>query len=136
MELAVVIVVMLALPSLLQLVSKLVRREWEQIAAQRRPLQPPVPSIERVAADLRRLRARLESRENEPGVTGKGMKMGALRRAYVEVLEVACAQLDIRPPRRCGQFQTPLAEIYRVEAALRERGLDVRGPGYQQRRAA
>ena len=82
--------------------------------------------IEKVAADLRRLRAQLEARENRPGLTGKGMRMGAVRTAYVQVLADACHQLEVQPPRSAPHWHTPLAEIYRVEAQLRERGLDVR----------
>ena len=98
----------------------------EQIAAQRHPVGLTGHSIERVAADLRRLRLQLELRENRPGTAGKGMKMAALRRAYVEVLGTACRQLDVRPPQQSGQLETPMAEIYRVESELRARGLDVR----------
>ncbi len=112
------------------------RREWEQIADQRRPQLTTAASIQQVAADLRRLRAQLEARENRPGLAGKGMKMGALRQAYVQVLEIACAQLDIEPPQCRGQLQPPLAEIYRVEAALRGRGLDVRPTDFGQWHAA
>ncbi|MGI8665035.1 MAG: hypothetical protein ACR2N4_03235 [Jatrophihabitans sp.] len=136
MLLAAVLLGMLALPLVLRLTGALVRREWEQISEQRHPAGPTTISIERVGGDLRRLRSQLEARENRPGSTGKGMKMGALRVAYVEVLEVACQQLDIRPPQRLGQLQTPLAEIYRVEAELRHRGLDVRPAQHPQRSAA
>jgi hypothetical protein len=44
----------------------------------------------------------------------------------VQVLGVACHQLEVPPPRSDSHWHTPLAEIYRVEAQLRERGLDVR----------
>lgn len=134
--LAAVLILMLALPLIVRIASMLIRREWEQIVEQRRPPGACTVPIERVAADLRRLHAQLEARENQPGVTGKGMKMGALRVAYVEVLATACRQLDVRPPQQQGSTQTPLAEIYRVEAALRERGLDVRQPGLDHRHAA
>lgn len=128
MVLAVVVLGMLMLPLIVRLVSMLVRHEWDQISEQRRPLVSTDVSIERVAADLRRLRWQLESRENQPGTAGKGMKMGALRVAYVQVLALACQQLELAPPRTMGHLQTPLAEIYRVEAELRRCGLDVRPP--------
>ena len=134
--LAVVLLGMLSLPLIVRLAGVLVRREWEQIVEQRRPAASSAVAIERVAADLRRLRSRLETCENQPGTTGKGMKMGALRVAYVEVLQLACTQLEIEPPRTMGRLQTPMAEIYRVEAALRERGLDVRPPEFPQHFAA
>ena len=126
--LALMVLFLLAFPIVVRVASRLARREWERIEQAR--TRPPVfePPIERVTSDLRRLRILLERRENVPGTTGKGMKMGALRRAYVEVLGTACRQLDVLPPRQFGQLQVPLAEIYRVECELRERGLDVRMP--------
>lgn len=130
MQLALVIAFMLAFPLLVRVVSWLVRREWDKIVEQRTPPPMPAPPIEKVTRDLRRLRYQLELRENRPGVSVQGMKMGAVRRAYLEVLGVACAQLDVCPPRRLGQLQVPLAEIYRVESELRSRGLDVRMPGF------
>ena len=120
---------LLALPYLAGRVSRVVRRQYELIAdqraSQRRPAGATVP-IEKVAADLRRLRAQLEARETRPGLGGNGMRMGAVRTAYLQVLAVACQQLDVQPPRAGPHWHTPLAEIYRVEAQLRERGLDVR----------
>jgi hypothetical protein len=127
---------MLLLPLVVPVVSNLVRREWEQIVEQRRPAESGSIPIERVGADLRRLRAQLEARENRPGVTGKGLKMRAVRTAYLQVLGIACQQLDGRPPQRHGQLEFPLAEIYRVEVELRNRGLDVRLPPFPQQSAA
>ncbi|MDQ1722778.1 MAG: hypothetical protein QOI26_2512, partial [Pseudonocardiales bacterium] len=97
--LAVVLIGFLALPFALSAVIAVVRRQWEQISEQRRPSGADTVPIEKVAADLRRLRAQLEARENRPGLTGKGMRMGAVRIAYVQVLGVACHQLDVLPPR-------------------------------------
>jgi len=124
--LAVVLIAMLALPVVLPRLNRLLRREWEQIAEQRRTVRPSLIPIERVGADLRRLRAQLEARENRPGSTGKGLKMRAVRTAYLQVLTMACQQLDVRPPEQLGQLDVPTAEIYRVEVELRCRGLDVR----------
>lgn len=135
MLLALALLLMLCLPFVVGGVYRVVHDQWEQIAAQRHPAGLSAHSIERVAADLRRLRQQLELRENRPGTAGKGMRMAALRRAYVEVLCTACRQLEVRPPQQFGQLETPLAEIYRVEAELRARGLDVR-PGRQGWRAA
>ena len=130
---------LLTLPYLVGWVSRMVRRQCEVIAEQRaqqrRPAGATVP-IEKVAADLRRLRAQLEARENRPGLTGKGMRMGAVRIAYLQVLTDACERLDVPPPRSGPQWHTPLAEIYRVEAQLRERGLDVRPVSLADSRAA
>ena len=52
--------------------------------------------------------------------------MQALRGAYLDALSAACQRLDVSPPP--GGDRAPLAEIYRAEAALRQRGLDVREP--------
>lgn len=134
MGLALVLLVLLVSPFVVSAAVNAARRHWER-ADKHRPVADALP-IERVAADLRRLRAQLEARENRPGLSGKGMRMGAVRLAYVEVLEVACRQLDVQPPRSGPEWQTSLAEIYRVEAQLRERGLDVCPVRYQGFRAA
>ena len=84
---------------------------------------PPEP-IERLEADLRRLRAELEDTETRSSLTAKHHRVQALRGAYLDTLAVACRRLDIGPPR--GGDRASQAEIYRVEAALRQRGLDVR----------
>jgi hypothetical protein len=133
--LAVVLIAMLALPVVLPRLSRWVRRECEQIVEQRRTVRPSLVPIERIGADLRRLRAQLEARENRPGATGKGLKMRAVRTAYLQVLTEACRQLDVRPPEQPGQLDVPTAEIYRVEVELRRRGLDVR-PQFPQQSAA
>ena len=73
MLLAVVLIAILALPVVLPRLSRLVRRECEKIAEQRRTVRPSLVPIERVGADLRRLRAQLEARENRPGSSGKGL---------------------------------------------------------------
>ena len=84
---------------------------------------PPEP-IERLQADLRRLRAELEDTENRSGLTAKHHRVQALRGAYVDALSAACRRLDLSPPR--GGDRASQAEIYRVEAALRRGGLEVR----------
>jgi hypothetical protein len=84
---------------------------------------PPEP-IDRLEADLRRLRAELEETETRSSLTAKHHRVQALRGAYADALSSACQRLDISPPR--GGDRAPQAEIYRVEAALRQRGLDVR----------
>jgi hypothetical protein len=86
---------------------------------------PPEP-LERLEADLRRLRAELEDTETRSGLTAKHHRVRALRGAYADVLSAACLRLDVSPP--AGGEHAPQAEIYRVEGALRERGLDVREP--------
>lgn len=84
---------------------------------------PPEP-IERLEADLRRLRAELENTETRSSLTAKHHRVQALRGAYLDTLAVACRRLDIGPPR--GGDRASQAEIYRVEAALRQSGLEVR----------
>jgi hypothetical protein len=84
---------------------------------------PPEP-IERLTADLRRLRAELEDTETRSSLTAKHHRVQALRGAYIDVLSSACRRLEVSPPQ--GGDRASQAEIYRVEAALRQRGLDVR----------
>ena len=84
---------------------------------------PPEP-IERLQADLRRLRAELEETETRSGLTAKHHRVQALRGAYADALAAACRRLEVSPP--AGGDRAPQAEIYRVEAALRQRGLEVR----------
>jgi hypothetical protein len=81
--------------------------------------------IDRLAANLRRLRAQLENMETRTDLPHKNLRLRALRGAYVDALGTACKRLGVSPPSsdRAGQ-----AEIYRVEAELRQRGLDVREP--------
>ena len=84
---------------------------------------PPEP-IGRLAGRIRRLRAELEALETRSDVPAKGIRLRALRGAYTDLLRVACERLEASPPPDVDPV--PQAEIYRVEAALRERGLDVR----------
>ena len=97
-------------------------RRLSKLRRDRRP-QPPEP-IDRIAARLRRLRAELEATENQPGGTARRHHIVALRGAYLDTLGSACRRLGVSPP--AGGDRAGQAEIYRVEAALRERGLDVR----------
>jgi len=86
--------------------------------------KPPAPEpVDRLAANLRRLRAELNDTETRDGLTAKHHRVQALRGAYIDTLTAACQRLDVPPPPGDA---APLAEIYRVEAALRQRGLDVR----------
>lgn len=83
--------------------------------------------IERLGANLTRLHAALEEAENQTEVTPfKATRLRALRAAYVDVLSAACQRLEVGPPVPGSSNRVPLTEIYRAEAALRERGLDVR----------
>jgi hypothetical protein len=89
--------------------------------------RPPSPEpLARLEAHLRRLRAELEDTETRAGLTAKNHRVQALRGAYLDLLTAACRRLDVPPPR--GGDQAGLAEIYRAEEALRQRGLRVRQP--------
>jgi hypothetical protein len=87
----------------------------------------PVP-IERVRASLVRLRAQLEAMETRTDLPAKNLRLRALRAAYVDALCDACQRLDVSPPDGAQAHPESVrqSDIYRMEAALRERGLDVR----------
>lgn len=93
---------------------------------QSRPLVPE--PIEKVRANLVRLRAQLEAMETRSDLPAKNLRLRALRAAYVDALIDACKRLDVSPPAgvRAHQETPQQSDIYRMEAALRERGLDVR----------
>jgi len=95
--------------------------KWLDEARSEAPQPQP---IDRLAADLRRLRAELEDTETRAGLTAKHHRVRAVRGAYIDALTTACKRLEVTPPS--GGDRAPLTEIYRVEAALRQRGLDVR----------
>jgi hypothetical protein len=98
-------------------------RGYRRIEESRRRPAPPEP-IERVGVRLRRLRAELESTESRSGLMAKNHRVRAVRGAYLDTLAAACLRLEVSPPP--GGDRARLADIYRAEAALRERGLDVR----------
>jgi len=90
---------------------------------------PPEPEpMERLTATLRRLRSELESMETRTGIPNKHVRLRALRGAYLDVLGTACQRLGVAPPRGTGTQRFDQADIYRVEAELRQRGVDVREP--------
>ena len=83
-----------------------------------------VEPLERLGARMRHLRAELEAMETRTDVQAKGMRLRAIRGAYLDLLRVACERLDVTPLPP-GDL-VPQADIYRAEAALRQHGLDVR----------
>ena len=89
------------------------------IAEQQTRAPDPEP-IERVRANLVRLRAQLEAMETRSDLPAKNLRLRALR--------AACLRLDVSPPpsAQAHPENIPQSDIYRIEAALRERGLDVR----------
>ena len=91
--------------------------------------RPSVPEpVERLRANLVRLRAQLEAMETSSNQPAKNLRMRALRMAYVDALVGACQRLDVSPPAGARDHPENVrqSDIYRMEAALRERGLDVR----------
>ena len=102
-------------------------RAWrlaDDRARQRRADRAPAEPMEQVEMRLRRLRAELEAMENQPGGTAKRHRVLAVRGAYLDCLTSACERFAVSPP--AGGDQARQAEIYRVESALRQHGLDVR----------
>ena len=95
---------------------------------QSRP-QPPKP-IEQVHTNLVRLRTQLEEMETRTDQPAKNLRVRALRAAYVDALVDACQRLEVSAPAgaRARPESVRQSDIYRMEAALRERGLDVREP--------
>ena len=95
---------------------------------QSRP-QPPKP-IEQVHTNLVRLRTQLEEMETRTDLPAKNLRVRALRAAYVDALVDACQRLEVSAPAgvRARPESVRQSDIYRMEAALRERGLDVREP--------
>ena len=115
----------LLLPTAAMYVLIVVVRGGHGLAELRRKAPPPEPA-DHLQARLRRLRAQLEATESTPGATAKHHRVAAVRGAYLDTLREACARLDVSPPP--GGDRARQADIYRAEAALRERGLDVREP--------
>jgi hypothetical protein len=96
------------------------------VAERQRSRRPaPVRPIEWVGADLRRLRAQLEMLENQAPRPGKALRVRAQRAAYIDALIEACQRLEVEIG---APEHTDRAAIYRIEAALRGRGLEVRTP--------
>jgi hypothetical protein len=93
------------------------------------PSRPHSPEpIEQLRANLVRLRAQLEDMETRSDQPAKNLRVRALRAAYVDKLLDACQRLDVSPPAGAGERPESVrqSDIYRMEAALLERGLDVR----------
>ncbi|HEY3878892.1 MAG TPA: hypothetical protein VGM12_09865 [Trebonia sp.] len=91
------------------------------IEEKRRQAPPTVPA-DRLAANLRRLRAELEDTETRAGLTAKQFRVRTVRGAYLDTLAEACRRFGLdEPDDRATQ-----ADIYRTEAALAAHGIDVR----------
>jgi hypothetical protein len=116
--------VVVAIPTLAGYALIGIWRGGRKLAETRQSRPPAAEPIERLEARLRRLRAQLEAAEVASGVPAKNHRVRAARGAYADVLAEACRRLDISPPLADGHPRQ--ADIYRTEAALRQRGLDVR----------
>lgn len=123
-----VIVILLPTAAGYAIIAGLRGARWssERWYARRHRLAAPAEPIERLGANLRRLRAELDATETRAGIPAKSLRLKALRGAYIDALCTACERLEVSPPP--GGEHASQAEVYRVEAALRERGLDVRQP--------
>lgn len=120
MELAGLLLVAVLLPTATGFAVVVLARIWRAVDERRRAASLP-HSIQRVAADLRRLHAQLEAIELAPDLPAKHARRDAVRAAYLDVLTDACHRLEVPPP--VGAHP---ADIYRVEDALRRKGMDVR----------
>ncbi len=97
-------------------------RGYRRLAESR--LRPPPPEpMERLVTRLRRLRAELEATENTPRGPARQHRLRALRGAYLDLLGSTCLRVGVSPPP--GGDMARQADIYRAEAALRERGVEV-----------
>jgi hypothetical protein len=121
------LVIVVAIPTVVGyvIIGGLRGAHWSSERWYRRRYPGPEPE-DRLQARLRRLRSELDATETHSGAPGKNTRLTALRGAYVDVLCAACERVDVAPPQ--AGDRAPQAEIYRVEAALRERGIDVREP--------
>ena len=97
-------------------------RGWRRAVESR--LRPPPPEpMDRLVSRVRRVRAELEATENTAWGQARQHRLRALRGAYLDLLGSLCERLDVSPPP--GGDRARQADVYRAEAALRERGVDV-----------
>ncbi|MDT4945203.1 MAG: hypothetical protein QOH14_1936 [Pseudonocardiales bacterium] len=125
MSTALLLAVAFGLPTAVAYAAVAVVR-WRRWAAARRPALAAEP-IERLTADLRRLHAEVDRTETAVRLPAKNLRCRAVRAAYVDALSAACRRFDVPPPTGSPGASVPVTEIYRVEAALRGHGIDVRG---------
>jgi hypothetical protein len=100
--------------------------------ATRQPEQPQGVPVEKLAADLRRLRAELVYRRPT-----SNLGLTALMQAYDEVLECTCARLEI--PVHLRELPIGLdrdIERLRTEAVVQEAGIPLEVPGHRFGRPA
>lgn len=93
------------------------RRLWpDPVVAFGRP-------VERIAADVRRLRAQVDAATASTAQPAKALRRRALLAAYDDVLVEACRALDVREDLRHTRGDLLFVERCRVELALRDAGL-------------
>lgn len=85
------------------------------------PAKAKGPSIERLAADLRRLGREAVRLQTDTHVYARVFKLRALSRAYDDTLLIACQVLEVD----IGDVHSPLDNVQRldVEIELSRRGL-------------
>jgi hypothetical protein len=129
------LILIMAVPCLLLCFVLLAPRLFKTLRerrAARRPEQPQGPPVEKLAADLRRLRAELVYRRPTNNVS-----LTALMQAYDEVLEATCARLGL--PAHVRELPIGLdrdIERLRTEAAVEEAGIPLEFPGQRYGRPA
>ena len=111
------------LPTIIGCAILLAGRGYRRLAEARQPPLPAPEPLERLVTRLRRLRAELEETENTGRGPARHHHLRAVRGAYLDLLRTACERLDVSPPP--GGDKARQADIYRAEAALRQRGVDV-----------
>src|SRR5205823_5532922 len=97
---------------------------WRRMEGRPRGPMPAGQPIERIAADLRRLNGQSGALGAQPPGPGRRIRTRALDAAYTDVLLAACRALEVRPPALAPDGCAVPTEIDRVEAELRDRGLD------------
>ena len=115
-------VLVVLLPTIAGYAVLLAIRGYRRVAESRR-LPPPPEPVERLVTRLRKLRLELETTESTHGRPARLHHLRAVRGAYLDLLRTTCGRFDVSPPP--GGDRARQADIYRAEAALRERGVDV-----------
>jgi len=77
---------------------RLIRWVSDSWLPERRARGVSTEPIERLGANLVRLRSQLEAMETRTDLPAKNLRLRALRAAYVDALNDACQRLDVSPP--------------------------------------
>jgi hypothetical protein len=125
-----VVVLILIFPALTAVALVGATRLWRERARRSREARLGAeiigPPLERIAADLRRLRLELTQLEDDVRPRpDRQLRLRVVRTSYGECLLTACRALEA-PTSATDPASLPDVEIFRLEASLRERGLDVR----------